>query len=89
VAVGISVDSIPCKKAWAESLGIVNTSLLSDFWPHGEVARLYGIFKDKEGVAARSSILIDDNGKVVFVKVYETKQLPDMAEIVEVIRNLR
>jgi len=89
VAVGISVDSIPCKKAWAESLGFINTSLLSDFWPHGEVAGLYGIFRDKEGVAARSNILIDDSGKVVFVKVYETKQLPDMAEIVEVIRNLR
>lgn len=89
VAVGISVDSIPCKKAWAESLGIVNTSLLSDFWPHGEVANLYGIFKEKEGFAARSNILVDDKGRVAFVKLYETLQLPDMAEIVEVIKNLR
>lgn len=39
VAVGISVDSVPCKRAWAETLGITTTSLLCDFWPHGEVAR--------------------------------------------------
>jgi peroxiredoxin len=88
VAVGISVDSIPCKKAWAESLEIISTSLLSDFWPHGGVANLYGIFKDKEGIAARSNVLVDENGKVAFVKVYETSQLPDMAEIVDVIKNL-
>ncbi|HMK16201.1 MAG TPA: redoxin domain-containing protein, partial [Methanomicrobiales archaeon] len=37
-AVGISVDSVPCKKAWAQSLGIGNTRLLCDFWPHGKVA---------------------------------------------------
>ncbi|MCJ7444608.1 MAG: redoxin domain-containing protein [Methanotrichaceae archaeon] len=34
IAVGISVDSIPCKKAWAESLAIMKTSILADFWPH-------------------------------------------------------
>ncbi len=39
VAVGISVDSVPCKKAWAESLKITDTRLLSDFWPHGKVAQ--------------------------------------------------
>jgi len=37
VAVGISLDSIPCKKEWAENLGISKTPLLCDFWPHGMV----------------------------------------------------
>jgi len=39
VAVGVSVDSVPSKKAWADSLGIKNTRLLADFWPHGKVAK--------------------------------------------------
>ena len=47
VAVGINVDSVPSKKAWAESLGIKNTRLLSDFWPHGKVAKLYQIFREE------------------------------------------
>ncbi len=88
VAVGISVDSVPCKNAWADSLGIKNTSLLSDFWPHGGVAQGYGLFRDTEGVAKRANILVDENGKVAFVKVYETKQLPDMNEVIEAIKKL-
>ena len=43
VAVGISVDSLPSKRAWADTLGITTTPLLCDFWPHGAVARKYGI----------------------------------------------
>ena len=39
VALGIGVDSVPSNKAWAESMAVKNTSLLSDFWPHGEVAK--------------------------------------------------
>lgn len=46
VALGISVDAVPSKTAWAESLGIKEVLLLSDFEPKGEVARFYGIFRD-------------------------------------------
>lgn len=84
-AVGMSVDSVPCKKAWAKSLGIVETPLLADFWPHGEVAMLYGLFQDQQGVAERSNVLLDEGGKAVFVKVYEPRQLPDIKEIIEAI----
>jgi peroxiredoxin len=87
VVVGISVDSVPCKKAWAESLGIVNTSLLSDFWPHGEVARLYGILREKEGFSERANILVDEKGKIVLAKIYDLKQLPDFKEIEDQLRN--
>jgi peroxiredoxin len=47
VAAGINVDPLPSKKAWAETLGIKKIRLLSDFWPHGEVAGFYGIFREK------------------------------------------
>lgn len=47
VALGISIDSVPCKAAWAKELEISTTPLLCDFWPHGEVAQAYGIFREK------------------------------------------
>ena len=42
LAVGLSVDSVPCKAAWAKSLKIKNTRLLADFWPHGGMAKSLG-----------------------------------------------
>jgi peroxiredoxin len=89
IAVGLSVDSIPSKKAWAESLGIKNTSLLADFWPHGEVAKLFGIFREKNGISERANIVVDESGKIVFLKVYPIAQLPDINEIIDFLRNLK
>lgn len=89
MAIGISVDTVPSKKAWAESLGIKNTPLLSDFWPHGEVAKLYGIFRDKNGFSERANIVVDENQKVVFFKVYPIRELPDMNEITDFLKNLK
>lgn len=82
VAVGLSVDSRPCKEAWAKSLGITNTRLLCDFWPHGAVAMKYGIFRDANGFSERANIIIDGNQKVVFVKVYPVHSVPDIGEII-------
>ena len=89
IALGMSVDTIPSKKAWAKSLSIENTPLLSDFWPHGEVAKRYGIFREKNGFSERANIIIDENQKIVFFKVYEISQLPDMNEIIDFLKNLK
>jgi peroxiredoxin len=89
VAVGISVDSVPCKKAWAESLKITNTRLISDFWPHGEVARLYGVFREANGFSERTNIVLDKNQKVIFVKIYPVHELPDFTEIFEVLKTVQ
>jgi peroxiredoxin len=86
VAVGLSIDSAPSKKAWAESLGIKRTSLLVDFWPHGEVAKLFGIFREKNGISERANIIVDENGKIVFFKVYPISELPDINEIIEFLK---
>jgi peroxiredoxin len=87
-AVGISVDAVPAKNAWAKELKIKETPLLADFWPHGQVARLYGIFRDKEGFSERVNIILDERGKVVFVKIYEISQLPDINEIIGALKKL-
>lgn len=88
VPLGLSVDTVPSKKAWADHLGIKAVPLLSDFWPHGEVAKAYGIFREKNGFSERANIIVDKDGKIAFVKVYETRQLPDIGEIMAAIKGL-
>ncbi|MCR4393774.1 MAG: redoxin domain-containing protein, partial [Dehalococcoidales bacterium] len=85
VALGIGVDSVPSNRAWAQAMEIKNTRLLSDFWPHGEVARKYGLFREEDGFSERANVVLDEDQKVVFVKVYPTTQLPDIQEIIRVL----
>jgi peroxiredoxin len=87
VAIGLSVDTVPSKHAWAKELGIKNTKLLSDFWPHGEVAKELGIFRGKEGFSERANIIIDEDQKVIFFKIYDIPQLPDIQEILNFLKN--
>lgn len=63
--VGISVDSAWAHKAFQEKLGI-DTPLLSDFEPKGEVARAYDSYLDKPGFANRTLVLVDEDGKVAW-----------------------
>jgi peroxiredoxin (alkyl hydroperoxide reductase subunit C) len=60
---GVSVDSPYAHKAFQEKLGI-DTTLLSDFEPKGEVAKAYGSFIDAAGMANRTLVLIDEQGSV-------------------------
>ena len=64
----ISVDSPYAHKVWAEREGF-DFPLLSDFWPHGEVAREYGVFNDKFGFANRGTFLVDRAGLVRFIEI--------------------
>jgi peroxiredoxin len=63
--VGVSVDSPYAHKAFQEKLGI-DTTLLSDFEPKGEVARAYGSYLERAGTANRTLVLIDENGMVAW-----------------------
>jgi peroxiredoxin len=85
VAVGLSVDSVPCKTAWAKSLKVEKTRLLADFWPHGKIASALGLFR-KEGFSERANILIDEKGKVAWFKVYPIRELPDIREVLAVVK---
>jgi len=88
VPLGLSVDAPPCKKAWATAINIDNVSLPSDFWPHGKVAQEYGLFNEKQGISERANILIDEYGKIIWIKNYYTQQLPDINEVIQVLSNL-
>jgi peroxiredoxin len=61
--IGISIDHPFAHKAFQEKLGI-DTALLADFEPKGEVAKAYGSYVDRIGMANRTLVLIDADGKV-------------------------
>lgn len=61
--VGLSVDHRYSLREAADRLGI-GFDLLSDFWPHGEVARAYGAFDEERGHATRSTFVLDAAGRV-------------------------
>ncbi|MDO5713122.1 MAG: redoxin domain-containing protein [Tissierellia bacterium] len=83
---GVSVDPQPAKKAWAQALCLSNLRILSDFHPLGEMSKAFGIFKEDSGASGRGCVLIDENGKVLWSKEYEPSQLPDIHEILDVIK---
>jgi peroxiredoxin len=87
IAVGLSVDSVPSKAAWAKAIKIKQTRLLADFWPHGNMAKLLGLFRDKDGISQRANVIVDEAGNVCFVKVYPIAQLPDIGEIIAFLKN--
>ncbi len=73
---GLSVDSTDCLRAWAESLGGITYPLLSDFYPHGAVAELYGVLL-ADGRSERAIFVIDKSGVVRYVDVHDIDQQPD------------
>ncbi len=88
IAVGINIDSVPSKNAWADFLGIKKTRLLSDFWPHGKIAQMYGVFREKDGFSDRANIIINENQEIDFVKIYEISELPEIKEILTYLEEL-
>ena len=84
---GVSVDAVPAKVAWAQSLGGIDYDLLSDFHPHGAVAEEYGVAREG-GILERAIFVIDKRGKIVFMKVYDIPTLPDNAEVRQAIEQL-
>jgi glutaredoxin len=74
---GISVDHIDCLKAWAESLGGITYPLLSDFWPHGEVADCYGVLRQKDGYTERAIFIIDKRGIIRYIDIHDIDTQPD------------
>ncbi len=86
VALGLSVDPQPSKAAWANILGLEELRILSDFSPVGEVAKEFGVFVEKMNSSGRANFLIDEEGKLIWKKIYEISELPDIHEILKEIK---
>ena len=74
----ISVDSVYSHKVWAEQEGF-DFPLLADFWPHGAVARDYGVFNAGTGFANRGTFLVDAAGVVRFAEMTGPGEARDQA----------
>jgi peroxiredoxin len=75
----VSVDATHSHRAWADGEDF-NFALLSDFWPHGAVARSYGVFDENRGIATRGTFIIDKNGVVRWKVVNPVPQAREIAD---------
>lgn len=88
VPLGINVDQQHSKSAWGKVINIEKLQMLSDYNPLGEIAKAYGIFYEDLNASKRANILIDEEGKVEWVKVYEISEIPDFKEVLSTISQL-
>lgn len=84
---GISVDHVPCLKAWAEHLGGISYPLLADFWPHGEISRCYEVLR-KEGYSERAIFVIDREGIIRYIDIHNIDEQPDNDALREALRRI-
>jgi peroxiredoxin (alkyl hydroperoxide reductase subunit C) len=85
---GISVDSVPSLKRWTETLGGIHFPVLSDFYPHGEVAEKFGVLQ-ADGRSERALFIIDEEGIIRYVDVHDIGQQPINAVLFNEIKKLR
>ncbi len=81
----ISCDPVFALRAWADSDGL-NFPLLSDFWPHGEVARAYEVFDEQKGTPLRSSYVVDRDGNLAWAVHHAYAQARDLDDHLKQLR---
>ena len=91
--VGISIDSIYSHIAWQrKDIGWMDYPLATDFYPHGAVAKLYDVFREKPpipGINERAVFVIDKEGVIRFAKVYDLGQQPPNEDVFAVLETLK
>jgi peroxiredoxin len=88
VLLGITVDNIPTLHAWTNQLGSVWFHVLSDFWPHGAVAKTYGVLRS-DGVTERALFIVDKEGFLRFIQVTDINKKPDPSVCALELRKLK
>ena len=84
----ITVDSIMNTTAWEREIGPFEFPLCSDFWPHGEVSKRYGVLQESgndAGASQRAVFAIDRAGSVVFRKTYALEKAATLDEVLAVL----
>ena len=88
----ISTDSIVSHIAWQKKeIGMVEIPLCADFYPHGEVARAFGILREGPpipGICERAVFIVGKNGKIVFAKTYPLDQSPSDEELLAELKKI-
>jgi len=87
ILIGITVDNIPTLYAWTNEMGKLWFQVLSDFWPHGAVAKKYGILRSN-GVSERALFVIDKKGVIRYIDVHDINQRPNLDVLVKELEKL-
>ncbi len=88
VLLGITVDNIPTLHAWVIQMGNIWFEVLSDFWPHGEVASAYGLLRT-DGTSERALVFIDRQGIISDIYVSDINVRPPLEYIVTQLRSMK
>jgi peroxiredoxin (alkyl hydroperoxide reductase subunit C) len=88
ILLGITVDNIPTLYAWTNQMGNLWFRVLSDFWPHGAVAKKYGILRS-DGVSERALFVIDKKGIIRYIDVHDINQRPLLEDLVNALEKLQ
>ena len=88
---GISVDNSPTQYSWTKKLcgvdGTVWFPVLSDFYPHGAVAKKYGVLRS-DGLSERALFVIDQEGIIRYIDVHDVNEVPPFEDLVKALEDL-
>lgn len=89
---GITVDNVPTLYAWTKSIDLDGGGMwfpvLSDFYPHGDVAQTYGVLRTS-GVSERALVLIDKEGVIRYIEVYDINKMPTYVGFEKALESLK
>jgi peroxiredoxin len=88
IVLGISVDNVPTLYAWVRQMGDFWYPVVSDFWPHGEVAEKYGVLRS-DGTAERAIIIVDKEGIVRMAYVEDINLRPELEMLINALKELQ
>jgi len=88
ILLGITVDNIPTLFAWTNQMGKLWFPVLSDFWPHGAVAKKYGVLRSN-GVSERALFIINKNGIIRYIDVHDINKRPPLENLVNELEKLK
>jgi alkyl hydroperoxide reductase subunit AhpC len=88
----ISTDSVYSHIAWQKhDIGTMHFPMCSDFYPHAEVTKAFGILREGPplpGISERAVFIVDKGGRIVFAKLYALDQTPNNEELLAKLRTL-
>lgn len=87
ILLGITVDNLPTLFAWTNQMGKLWFPVLSDFWPHGAVAKKYGVLRS-DGVSERALFLIDKKGIIRYIDVHNINERPPLEDLIRALETL-
>jgi peroxiredoxin (alkyl hydroperoxide reductase subunit C) len=88
ILLGITVDNIPTLFAWTNQMGQLWFPVLSDFWPHGAVAKKYGVLRSS-GVSERALFVIDKKGVIRYIDVHDINKRPPLEDLAAALEKLK